>query len=171
MMKPIFEDCVPVLAVAGTLALPLAAHADGQLDLEPAMWMIGHRSRSTDAMCSTSTLSAANRWTASTRRSFGRLPIGSSGLCQRWTSAGAAWFAWCSSRGRSTILRQSMRIHDPQPGAGHYRFTAELVTESAGPNRKRPPPCFKQSGGFLLVLPQAGKLKYIICKRMLFTCK
>ena len=107
------------LAVAGALALPLAAHADGQLvwsgDVDDRAQVTIHgRDVRTDTLSGKSVNNVNSQV-------FGRLP----------TDHPA--FLTLDKRGRGSVrvvqqprpfnnFTAVVRIHDPQPGAGHYRF-------------------------------------------------
>ena len=110
------------LAVFGAALLPLAAHADGRLDWSgnvddrASVFIHGRDVR-------TQTLSGKSVSNVNTQE-FGRLPDD------------RAVFVNVTKRGRGTVrvVQQPgpfnnytavVRIHDPQPGASHYRFRLE----------------------------------------------
>jgi hypothetical protein len=108
-----------VLAVAGAMALPLAAHAgqlvwSGNVDDRATVTIHGRDVR-------TNTVSGKSVSNASSQI-FGRLPTEH------------PVFLTLDKRGRGMVrlvqqprpfnnFTAVVRIHDPQPGAGHYRFT------------------------------------------------
>ncbi len=110
---------VSLLAVAGAMALPLAAHADGQL-----MWSgdVDDRAQVTihgrDVRTDTLSGKPVNNVNSQV---FGRLPTDH------------PVFLTLDKRGRGMVrvvqqprpfnnFTAVIRIHDPQPGAAHYRF-------------------------------------------------
>lgn len=110
------------LALLGAMALPLAAHADGRLD-----WSGDVDDRASVSIhgrdVRTQTLSGKSVENADSQV-FGRLPT------ER------PIFVNVTKRGRGTVrvVQQPssfnnytavVRVHDPQPGAGHYRFQLE----------------------------------------------
>jgi hypothetical protein len=108
-----------VLAVAGTMALPLAAHAgqlvwSGNVDDRATVTIHGRDVR-------TNTVSGKSVDNTNSQI-FGRLPTDH------------PVFVSLNKRGRGMVrvvqqprpfnnFTAVVRIHDPQPGAGHYRFT------------------------------------------------
>ena len=107
------------LAVVGAMALPLAAHADGQLvwsgDVDDRAQITIHgRDVRTDTLSGKSVGNVNSQV-------FGRLPTDH------------PVFLALDKRGRGSVrvvqqprpfnnFTAVVRIHDPQPGAGHYRF-------------------------------------------------
>lgn len=121
-MKQTLLPIASCLAVLGTALVPLAAHADGRL-----VWAGSVDDRAEVALhgrdVQTRTLSGKSVDSVNSQI-FGRLP------------EGRPVFVSLRGRGRGTVrvvqqprpdnnFTAVVRIHDPQPGSDHYRFTLE----------------------------------------------
>ncbi len=110
------------LALLGAMALPLAAHADGRLD-----WSGDVDDRASVSIhgrdVRTQTLSGKSAENVSSQM-FGRLPTERS-VFINVTKRGRGMVRVIQQPGPFNNYTAVVRIHDPQPGAGHYRFRLE----------------------------------------------
>ncbi len=110
------------LAVLGVMMLPLVAHADGRLDWsgdvdDRAAVSIHGRDVQTRTLSGKSVASADSQM-------FGRLPT-ERPVFVNVTKRGRGTVRVVQQPGPFNNYTAVVRIHDPQPGAGHYRFRLE----------------------------------------------
>ncbi len=110
------------MSLLGAMMLPLAAHADGRLD-----WSGDVDDRASVSIhgrdVRTQTISGKSVENANTQM-FGRLPT-ERPIFVNATKRGRGSVRVVQQPGPDNNYTAVVRIHDPQPGAGHYRFRLE----------------------------------------------